>query len=153
MKHQQNPFVALVERARKHIAYKVEGATIEFTEELCKLMQHQGVNKTGLAQRLKCNPAFITKLLSGRNNFTIQTMVKTADALGAEVRIHLQPVGIRSYWVDEETFKTTTTVAAAAHEKFSIIDFKESRVTALAAPEQSPATQEQDKNAELAIAA
>ncbi len=88
----------LFERARKRDRFWIETAILEFTEEITARMGTLGVNKSELAGRLKVRPAFITKLLSGTNNFTIETMVKTSRALDADLRIHLQPRGSASQW-------------------------------------------------------
>lgn len=88
------------DRARKRDRFWIETAILEFTEEITARMDTLGVRKTELAERLKVQPAFITKLLSGANNFTIETMVKTARALDADLRIHLQPRGRTSQWFD-----------------------------------------------------
>jgi plasmid maintenance system antidote protein VapI len=154
MKNPATTFAELFARARKLVAYRVEGAIMEFTEELCKLMHIQGVTKTELAQRLGCKPAYITKLLSGQNNFTIQTMVKTADAIGAEIRIHLQPAGVQSHWVDLTTFNVTNTISSPGPGTTPTVEF--SRVAAFPSPAQGrpQATPEQQAaNEELALAA
>ncbi len=90
----------LFERAKRRDRYWIETAILEFTEEITARMDSLGVKKTELADRLKVQPAFITKLLSGANNFTIETMVKTSRALDADLRIHLQPRGTTSQWFD-----------------------------------------------------
>src|SRR5271165_4244440 len=103
MKSNPKSFTQIFAEAQKHLAYPVEGAILEFTEELCRLMEKQGVTKTELARHLQCQPAYVTKLLSGQNNFTLETMVKVARALESEVKIHLQEPGFRSDWSDLQT--------------------------------------------------
>lgn len=90
----------LFERAKKRDRFWIETAILEFTEEITTRMGTLGLKKTELAARLKVQPAFITKLLSGGNNFTIETMVKTSRALDADLRVHLQPRGSTSQWFD-----------------------------------------------------
>lgn len=90
----------LFERAKKRDRFWIETAIIEFTEEITARMGTLDMKKTELAARLKVKPAFITKLLSGSNNFTIETMVKTSRALDADLRVHLQPRGSTSQWFD-----------------------------------------------------
>ena len=154
MKPQTTTFAELFARARKLIAYKVEGAIIEFTEDLCKLMHIKGITKTQLAQRLGCKPAYITKLLSGQNNFTIETMVKTADAIGAEIRIHVQPAVVQSHWVDLTTFKVTNTISSPEAGTSPSVQFSRVAVFPSPAQECSQATPEHlAANAQLALAA
>src|SRR5947207_1682796 len=93
-------FKELAETARKTTAYYVEGAILEFTEDIVSRMSAERITKSELAAKIKTKPAFITKLLSGQNNFTVETMVKLARALNSDLRIHLQPKGSISQWID-----------------------------------------------------
>jgi transcriptional regulator with XRE-family HTH domain len=117
MKTNHKSFAQIFAEARKNLAYHIEGAIMEFTEELCRIMEAQGVTKAELAKRLDCKPAFVTKLLSGQNNFTLETMVKLARALESEIKIHLQGPGMESFWKDEEKFKVT---GKAVSENFAL---------------------------------
>ena len=90
----------LVESARQTQAYKAQGASLEFTEDMARLMKDQNITQSVLAARINVSPAYITKILRGGTNFTLDTMVKIADALDAEFRCHLQPAGHRTQWFD-----------------------------------------------------
>jgi plasmid maintenance system antidote protein VapI len=96
----QQPDHNPIERAKGRDRFWVETAILEFTEEVSARMQTLGVNKSQMADRLQVRPAFITKLLRGNNNFTIETMVKACRALDADLRTHLQPHGATSRWFD-----------------------------------------------------
>jgi transcriptional regulator with XRE-family HTH domain len=93
-------FKQLFEAARKRLAYHVEGVILEFTEEVVARMEAEDVSNTELAKRLDASPAYVTKVLRGSTNFTLETMVKIARALNADVRVHLQPVGTKTQWLD-----------------------------------------------------
>ena len=86
--------------AKKSDVYWVEGAIIEFTEEIVRLMKLRGINRVELARRLGTSPAYVTKLLRGDNNFTLETMIKVSRALDSELQIHLQPDGTTTKWFD-----------------------------------------------------
>lgn len=60
-----------------------------FTAAVLRLMERRGTSRSDLAQLLGTSPAYVTKILRGDANFTLASMVKLADALGAEVRIAL----------------------------------------------------------------
>jgi len=90
----------LAETARKTTAYYVQGAILDFTEDIVSRMSAERISKSDLATKIKTTPAFVTKLLSGQNNFTVETMVKVARALKSDLRIHLQPKGSISQWID-----------------------------------------------------
>jgi plasmid maintenance system antidote protein VapI len=108
MKAEKTSFARFFREAEKGLTFHVESAILSFTEDLSSLMEAQGVSKSELARRLHCQPAFITKLLSGQNNFTIETMVRIAIALDAKVKIHLQGPGVESNWVDLSPIHTKT---------------------------------------------
>jgi transcriptional regulator with XRE-family HTH domain len=95
-----DPFAALFQRAEQSERYFLELAKLEFTEEIIARMKAAGVNRAELARRMGAKPAFVTRLLSGSNNFELATMVKVARALNCEFRCHLQPDGIETQWLD-----------------------------------------------------
>lgn len=84
-------FGALFRRARERDDYWVARASLEFTEEITRLMAEQHLTRAELARRLGTSTAYVTKLLRGNVNFTVQTMVRVARALGAEFKPLLQP--------------------------------------------------------------
>jgi len=86
--------------ARRSHLFKVETAKMEFTEELVRLMDERGFSKSDLARAIDVHPAYITKILRGTSNFTLDTMVKIATALDCEFRSHLQPNGRTTQWFD-----------------------------------------------------
>jgi len=62
-----------------------------FAEELLRIMKARGISRTELARRMDSSPSRITSLLSGTNNFTIETMVRAARAVGAKYHQGLTP--------------------------------------------------------------
>lgn len=82
-------FSELFREAEQHEDYRVAGAILEFTESVVKEMERQGMTRTELAQRLGATPAYVTKILRGKVNFTLATMVRLARALDAEVHVQL----------------------------------------------------------------
>lgn len=93
-------FNEILERSRETNAYWIEKAIVECTEEMIARMEAGGVSRTELARRLGKNPAFITKLLRGDNNFTFETAVKIARALEMDFVPHLRPQGWETRWLD-----------------------------------------------------
>lgn len=93
-----NQYEQMLSEARESPEYWVEGAILEFTEELCRLMDEQEVNRAELARRVKKSRSYITKVLRGDANFTLATMTNLARALGAEVKMHLAPEGVVVRW-------------------------------------------------------
>ena len=79
----------------------MDGPVVEFTEELCRLMEEKGISRAELAKRIGTSRAYVTKLLGGNANFTLATMVKLAFALGGAVHIHIADRQAVTRWTDE----------------------------------------------------
>jgi transcriptional regulator with XRE-family HTH domain len=82
-------FPELFAEAERHEDYWISGAILAFTEAVVREMERQGVSRTELARRLGATPAYVTKLLRGKVNFTLATMVRLARALGPELQVGL----------------------------------------------------------------
>src|SRR5205807_259539 len=105
---------AALKVARETHEYRAEGASIEFTNAMLTRMRQMGVSRSKLASKIDVNPAYISKILRGDTNFSLETMVKIANALDSDFRCHLQPVGAKSQWLDvfsTHTRKTSFRVA------------------------------------------
>ena len=88
----------MFEEAAQTVDYWVDGPIVEFTEDICVLMDKQGVSRAELARRLGTSRAYVTKLLGGNANFTLETMTKIAMALGAAVHVHVAPQDVTVRW-------------------------------------------------------
>jgi plasmid maintenance system antidote protein VapI len=93
-------FRKFVQRAEASVDYWLGLPIVEFTEDICRLMDEQNVSRAELARRLGTSRAYITKLLGGNANFTLQTMVKVAMALGAAVHVHVADKNKVTRWRD-----------------------------------------------------
>jgi len=96
-----NMFEKMIADAQTRNTYWEELAIIKFSEEVCQLMEKQGVSRAELARRLNKSQAWVTKLLGGSNNFTLETMVRVSRALGGELNVRVQPEGTQAVW-DEQ---------------------------------------------------
>ena len=88
----------MFKEARQTVDYWVAVPIDEFTEDVCMLMDKQGISRAELARRMGTSRAYITKLLDGNANFTLETMTKVAMALGAAVHVHLAPQDAAVRW-------------------------------------------------------
>jgi HTH-type transcriptional regulator / antitoxin HipB len=62
-------------------------------QRLAALREKRGLTQTQLARRLGVSQAMVAKLESGRSrNITLETLIKTALALGVEPRIEFRPL-------------------------------------------------------------
>ena len=82
-------FAELFREARKRDEYWVEDATVSFTSQLYSIMRRKGISATALAEKLGVTQPYITRVLKGRDNLTIATMVKLARAVGVRFQISL----------------------------------------------------------------
>jgi|SRR5882724_3484893 len=100
---------AALKAARETHEYRAEGASIEFTNAMLTRMCQVGVSRSKLAAKIGVNPAYISKILRGNTNFSLETMVKIGNALESQFRCHLQPVGVKSQWLDVYSTRTRKT--------------------------------------------
>jgi transcriptional regulator with XRE-family HTH domain len=93
-------FRKLFESARKALPYVVEGAIISFTEQVVARMRILGIKRTDLASNLGATPAYVTKLLRGGTNFTLESMIKVSESLDSELKIELVPKVSDQDWIE-----------------------------------------------------
>jgi transcriptional regulator with XRE-family HTH domain len=86
-------FKELFAKIEKTLSFKKEKAKIDFTIELQSLMKKNQVTRADLARELNKSNAYVTQILRGERNFTIETMVELADALDSDLAIHFSPKG------------------------------------------------------------
>jgi len=84
-------FKELFNEAKERDSYWAASMILDFTEGLHKIMEANGVNWSELARRLRVSPAYITKVLRGNVNFTVDSTVRLVRAAGGEVHIQVAP--------------------------------------------------------------
>lgn len=77
-----NDLQTALEQLRKSETYDKEAVRDEISEQIHKAMEREGVKPAELARRLGKSRAYVTKILQGNANFTIDTLVQIARALG-----------------------------------------------------------------------
>jgi transcriptional regulator with XRE-family HTH domain len=92
-------FAELFEKAKERETYLSASIILEFTEGLYNLMQKNNISRKELAKRLGTSPAYITKVLRGDINFTIDSMVKLAKAAGGTVQVHIGQKEVRWFGI------------------------------------------------------
>jgi plasmid maintenance system antidote protein VapI len=107
-------FRQFLETARASVDYWVDGPITEFAEDIWRLMEEQKVSRAELARRLGTSRAYVTKLLGGNANFTLQTMTKVAMALGSTVHVHVADQKAITRWIDELPSQEDSAVSSAA---------------------------------------
>ena len=84
-------FKSRLEQVKQTQAYRVQQLTLSFASTLANLMKERQVSKVQFAERVGTSPAYVTKVLRGDVNYTVETMVKLAAAVDADVMISLKP--------------------------------------------------------------
>jgi ribosome-binding protein aMBF1 (putative translation factor) len=82
-------FANLLQRAELTDAYQIDRLKVEISERIYNAMKEQGVSNAELARRLGKSRAYVTKLLRGTTNFTLESLVRIGRALSCEVEIEL----------------------------------------------------------------
>ena len=93
-------FEQFFQQVEERPEYWLERAKLDFTEEVISRMKQLELTRGAFAERMNAQPAFVTRLLSGRNNFELATMVRIARCLDCDFRSHLQPHGTISEWIN-----------------------------------------------------
>ena len=89
-----NSFADIFAKAQNNPRFWEEMSILEFTESVAKRLESLSLTRTDLASKLGVSPAFITKLMCGKNNFTLRTMVRVARSLGCELTVGLTPAAL-----------------------------------------------------------
>jgi transcriptional regulator with XRE-family HTH domain len=55
------------------------------------MMEANGVSRSELARRLGVSPAYVTKVLRGNINFTLDSIVRLVRAAGGELSLQVAP--------------------------------------------------------------
>ncbi len=84
-------FANLFKQLEQSDTYHIDGAKVEIAEQIYLAMEQQGVSNAELARRLGKSRAYITKVLQGNVNFTIESLVKIARALGHKFDFQFAP--------------------------------------------------------------
>jgi len=90
-----NPFKGLFSDPLT-IVGEVEYRKQWIVNELIGLMEEQGISRVELAKRIGVQPSRVTSMLTGTNNFTIESLVRAGRAVGADVEIHFVPMSNRA---------------------------------------------------------
>jgi transcriptional regulator with XRE-family HTH domain len=84
-----NSYLALKSKSKDRLGYWLESAKQDFMISIHAAMAKEKITKSILANNIGCSPAYISKILKGDANFTIETMVKISRALNTKLCIHL----------------------------------------------------------------
>lgn len=75
-------FTELLHKAEQSEQYWTSGAQIEFSLKIADIMHEEQLNQKQLSEILGVSPAYVSKLLAGNQNLTLNTMIRYARKLG-----------------------------------------------------------------------
>lgn len=76
--------------------YHAERVVYEITEQIHQRMEEIGISRAELAERLNSGKPYVTKILRGNSNFTLQSLEKIAQALEFEGGVEVRFLGKQS---------------------------------------------------------
>lgn len=91
-------FAELFHRLAESEDYLIDALKVEIAEQIYAAMEQQNVKKAELARRLGTSRAYVTKLLQGNVNFTIDSLVKVARVLDCQLDIQLAYKHLERHW-------------------------------------------------------
>ena len=77
------------EDAKKKDAYWINQITLQFATALWNKMQANGIKPSQLAKIIGTSPAYITKVLRGDANYTVETLYKLSKAVDCKIQINM----------------------------------------------------------------
>lgn len=94
MSHLQKQLVRIEKirsEVRQSLDYQLESAKLAFSEAILERLETLGLTRTELARRTGVSVPYITKILRGSTNFTLDSMIRIADALDCDFVQELRP--------------------------------------------------------------
>lgn len=84
---------------RENTIYRLENSrwlrrSQKIAMEMLDRMDFLGVNQKELAQRMGCTPQYVSKILKGKENLSLETISKIEDALEMEFQSIPVPVAV-----------------------------------------------------------
>jgi transcriptional regulator with XRE-family HTH domain len=83
-------------------------ALMEFTMALAKAMAEIGMKQKDLAEALDVSPPYISSVMSGNENLTVEQMSRLAEAAGSSLHLTIAPKGLYIRWVEDTLEEPTT---------------------------------------------
>lgn len=78
--------------ARQRPEYWAEKLKLEAADAVADALAEQGINRVELARRLGASPSLVTKILSGYQNLSLESLAKLGCALGVQWQLVSAPI-------------------------------------------------------------
>lgn len=93
-----NALKKLKQKIHSSEAYWFESAKLEFVRILNQRVRRMGMKNKDLAAQIDSSPAYISKVMRGDENLTIESMVKLVRATGGHLHFHITEIDERVAW-------------------------------------------------------
>lgn len=107
-------FRQFLREAKQRDSYWIEKTKADFAVAIDRILAKTGVNQRELAAKLGTSPAYITKVLRGNSNLTIESMVKLARAVGGNLSIQVDHPALHATQDSKRTGPVSTWVIVYA---------------------------------------
>jgi transcriptional regulator with XRE-family HTH domain len=79
-----------LEESKKDPDYQIERLLLEINEKILEILEGKGLTKKAFAEKLGVSSAYITKLLNGRPNLTLKSLIKIALTLNVKLKVEIR---------------------------------------------------------------
>jgi transcriptional regulator with XRE-family HTH domain len=107
-------FKQFLEEARDTKEYQIESIKLGFAVQIEKILRATDESRAQLAAKLGKSRSYVTKVMHGDTNFTLNTMLVLAKAVGGKLKIDIEHPAIsektktKVVYVEIPSFQTTS---------------------------------------------
>lgn len=87
----ENEFSEMFSKLESSGELDLEAAKVEIAEQIYLAMEQHKISRANLAERLGNSRAYVTKILQGTANFTLESLTKIAHCLDCELQLKMIP--------------------------------------------------------------
>lgn len=88
---------------------------LDFAMSVDRELRRCSLTRSDLARSIGTSPAWVTKVLRGDANPTLETMQKVASAVECNVHVHLAPKGCVGVWVEVKGPTDSIAISASGY--------------------------------------
>lgn len=110
---------------------QVEQAKLRIVDEIVGTMNHEAMTKADLARKLDKSRAYVTQILQGDVNFTVESLVKIATCMDYELKVQFVRKQSLNHWVkgvyspvEDENTRTIEEEVSEPEYSFNKVDKK-----------------------------
>lgn len=82
-------YAEMLKQAQKGLRFWTHTAMRQYVVAVINRMETREMSRADLAKEMEVSPAYVSKMLRGEANFTLETMVKLARAVGGRLQVSI----------------------------------------------------------------